>query len=81
MEVRLDQPFPSPTCPTHFLPVSLCLRLDCSSGGEDQAEPHQAEAGSGADGCEDRRGGAHAAAGQAQGEVQHDAGHARHQHP
>lgn len=52
-----------------------------SSGGKDQAESDEAQAGDCTDRREDRRGGAHAAAGQAQGEVQHDAGHARHQHP
>lgn len=53
----------------------------CSSGGENQAEPDEAEAGDHSDGRADRRGGAHAASGQTQGEVQHDARHARHQHP
>lgn len=53
----------------------------CSAGGENQAEPYEAEAGDHSDGRADRRGGAHAASGQTQGEVQHDARHARHQHP
>lgn len=60
----------------------LCLRPSpFSSGGEDQAEFDQTEAGDRSDGRQDRRRRAHAAAGEAQGEIQHDARHARHQHP
>lgn len=59
----------------------LPLRRSLSSGGEDQAEFDEAEAGDRSDRREDRRRPAHAAAGQTQREVQHDARHARHQHP
>lgn len=60
---------------------TVCLHSSFSSGGEDQAEFDQAEAGDRSDGREDRRRRAHAAAGQTQREVQHDTRHARHQHP
>lgn len=64
-----------------YLVLSVCLCSSLSSGGEDQAEFDQVEAGDRSDGREDRRRGAHAAAGQTQREIQHDARHARHQHP
>lgn len=60
--------------------LNVCLCVG-SSGGEDQAESDQVEAGDRSDGRPDWRRRAHAAAGQTQGEVQHDARHARHQHP
>lgn len=58
----------------------LCVFVR-SAGGEDQAEFDQTETGDRSDGREDRRRRAHAPAGQTQREVQHDARHARHQHP
>lgn len=61
-----------------LLTVSVFVR---SAGGEDPAEFDETQAGDRPDGCEDRRRRAHAAAGQAQRKVQHDARHARHQHP
>lgn len=65
-----------------LLTVCVCAYVcACSAGGEDPAELDQTEAGDRSDGREDRRGGAHVAAGQTQGEVQHDARHACHQHP
>ncbi|XP_054625396.1 intraflagellar transport protein 57 homolog isoform X1 [Dunckerocampus dactyliophorus] len=60
--------------PSH---AHVCAR---SGGGEDQTECEQAEAGDHEDGREGGRGGAHASAGQTQGEVQHDHGSACRKH-
>lgn len=60
--------------------TDVCV-LVRSAGGEGPAESDQTETGDRPDGREDRRGRAHPPAGQAQREVQHDARHARHQHP